>query len=89
MDTHDTMPSPIADAYSQVGCDRVWTEFQAALQQVPPLPRLAFLLSDVLGKPLDEVAALLGRDGRACRQLIDDARSRLRALHAGTHGDTP
>lgn len=71
------------------GCDRVWIEFQASLQAVPILPRLAFLLSDVLGKPIDEVAGLLGRDPATCRRLIDDARSRLRATRARVHGDPP
>jgi RNA polymerase sigma-70 factor, ECF subfamily len=71
------------------GCDRVWLEFQASLQALPILPRLAFLLTDVLGKPVSEVAALLGRDPATCRQLIDDARTRLRAMHASAHGDEP
>jgi Sigma-70, region 4. len=71
------------------GCDRVWLEFQASLQAVPILPRLAFLLSDVLGKPIEEVAGLLGRDAATCHRLIDDARIRLRAMHARAHGDHP
>lgn len=68
--------------------DRVWIEFLAALEQLPPLARLAFLLNDVLGQSPDDIAALLGHDAATCRQLVDDARSRLRALHAGGHGDT-
>ncbi|MGF6493087.1 DNA-directed RNA polymerase specialized sigma24 family protein [Luteibacter sp. 621] len=89
MDTQNMAPPRIAEPHTRESCDRVWDEFQAALQQLPALPRLAFLLSEVLGKPMDEVATLLGRDGASCRQLIDDARSRLRALHASAHGDTP
>lgn len=71
----------------EASCDRVWLDFQASLQAVPILPRLAFLLSDVLGKPIDEVAGLLGRDAATCHRLIDDARTRLRAMRAGVHGD--
>ncbi|UPG88453.1 hypothetical protein L2Y96_13600 [Luteibacter aegosomaticola] len=89
MDTENATPSCDPALHRDDGCDRVWLEFQAVLQRVPILPRLAFLLSEVLGKPLDEVAGLLGRDIPACRQLIDDARSRLRALHAAAHGDPP
>lgn len=89
MDTLNAMQPGFADTGHDNGCDRVWVEFQAALQHVPLLPRLAFLLSDVLGKPIDEVAHLLGRDIATCRQLIGDARTRLRALHVGGHGDHP
>ena len=89
MDTKNAMPSRTADSSGKEGCDRVWDEFQAALQELPALPRLAFLLSEVLDMPMDDVATLLGRDGASCRHLIDDARSRLRALHASAHGDTP
>jgi DNA-directed RNA polymerase specialized sigma24 family protein len=89
MDTPEATQQRHAGTARVEGCDRVWIEFQAALQQLPLLPRVAFLLSDVLGKPIGEVSALLGRDADTCRELIDDARTRLRALRAGAHGDHP
>jgi RNA polymerase sigma-70 factor, ECF subfamily len=49
-----------------------------ALERLSPLERAAFLLHDVFGLEFDEVAATIGRDPAACRQLATRARSHVR-----------
>lgn len=48
-----------------------------ALERLSPLERAAFLLHDVFGVSFDEVAATLGRDPAACRQLAKRARAHV------------
>lgn len=50
-----------------------------ALERLSPLERAAFLLHDVFGVPLDEVATTLGREAPAVRQLASRARRHVRA----------
>ena len=50
-----------------------------ALERLSPLERAAFLLHDVFGVPLDEVATTLDRDAAAVRQLAVRARRHVRA----------
>ncbi|ANJ74994.1 RNA polymerase sigma factor SigJ [Ralstonia insidiosa] len=56
----------------------VSTAFLLALERLTPLERAAFLLHDVFELPFDEVAARLGRDTAACRQLAARARGHVR-----------
>jgi len=49
-----------------------------ALERLSPLERAAFLLHDVFGLDFAEVAATVGRDAAACRQLAARARSHVR-----------
>jgi RNA polymerase sigma-70 factor (ECF subfamily) len=49
-----------------------------ALERLSPLERAAFLLHDVFGLGFDEVAASIGRDAAACRQLAARARIHVR-----------
>jgi RNA polymerase sigma-70 factor (ECF subfamily) len=49
-----------------------------ALERLSPLERAAFLLHDVFGESFDEVAASIGRDAAACRQLASRARANVR-----------
>lgn len=56
----------------------VSTAFLLALERLTPLERAAFLLHDVFELPFDEVAARLGRDAPACRQLAARARGHVR-----------
>ncbi|KHK49805.1 hypothetical protein PI87_24380 [Ralstonia sp. A12] len=56
----------------------VSTAFLLALERLTPLERAAFLLHDVFEVPFDEVAARLGRDTAACRQLAARARGHVR-----------
>jgi len=56
----------------------VSTAFLLALERLTPLERAAFLLHDVFELPFGEVAARLGRDAAACRQLATRARGHVR-----------
>ncbi|WP_081944861.1 sigma-70 family RNA polymerase sigma factor [Sphingopyxis sp. MWB1] len=49
-----------------------------ALERLSPLERAAFLLHDVFGVGFDEVAATIGRDAAAARQLASRARAHVR-----------
>ena len=62
--------------------ERVWHEFLAALDKLPPDARAVLLLHDVLGAGFDDIVPLLGLDLAVCRQRLGQARS---CLHA--HGD--
>lgn len=59
-----------------------------ALERLSPLERAAFLLHDVFDYSFTQVAAALGRNEAACRQLASRARARVResrptgALHS-------
>jgi DNA-directed RNA polymerase specialized sigma24 family protein len=48
-----------------------------ALERLSPLERAAFLLHDVFGVSLDEVATTLDRDAAAVRQLAVRARKHV------------
>jgi RNA polymerase sigma-70 factor (ECF subfamily) len=48
-----------------------------ALERLSPLERAAFLLHDVFGESYDEIAASLGREAAACRQLAARARANV------------
>jgi RNA polymerase sigma-70 factor (ECF subfamily) len=50
-----------------------------ALERLSPLERAAFLLHDVFGESFEDIAATLGRDAAAARQLASRARQHLRA----------
>src|SRR3546814_6367281 len=49
-----------------------------ALERLSPLERSAFLLHDVFGESFEDIAAALGRDAAACRQLASRARDIVR-----------
>jgi RNA polymerase sigma-70 factor (ECF subfamily) len=52
----------------------VWEGFLALLDQLPTDARVAFLLSEVFEMPMDDVAALVGRDVNGCQRLVEHAR---------------
>ena len=52
--------------------------FMVLLERLAPVERAAFLLHDVFGVGFDEVAATIGRDAAACRQLAVRARAHVR-----------
>ena len=58
--------------------DDVTLPLMLALERLSPLERAAFLLHDVFGVGFDEIAATIGRDPAACRQLASRARSHVR-----------
>lgn len=69
------LPEPVVDP---VEADDVTLPLMLALERLSPLERAAFLLHDVFGESFDDVAASLGRDAAACRQLAHRAREHVR-----------
>jgi len=70
------LPDPIVDPEET---DDVTLPLMLALERLSPLERAAFLLHDVFGQNFDEVAAAIGRDPAASRQLAARARDHIRA----------
>lgn len=69
------LPEPIVEEDEG---DDVTLPLMLALERLSPLERAAFLLHDVFGLSFDEVAATVGRDTAACRQLASRARAHVR-----------
>jgi RNA polymerase sigma-70 factor (ECF subfamily) len=70
------LPEPVVE---EAVDDDITLPLMVALERLSPLERGAFLLHDVFGLDFDEVAATLGREPAACRQLASRARSHVRA----------
>lgn len=69
------LPEPIIDSTpDEVDEDDLTLTLMMALERLSPLERAAFLLHDVFGVPLDEVAATLDREAASVRQLAVRAR---------------
>jgi RNA polymerase sigma-70 factor (ECF subfamily) len=71
------LPEPIFDAQETVS-DDVTLTLMLALERLSPLERAAFLLHDVFGVALDEIASALDREPAACRKLATRAREHVR-----------
>lgn len=71
------LPDPIVEEEEAV--DDVTLPLMLALERLSPLERAAFLLHDVFGLGFEEIAASIGRDPAACRQLATRARTHVRA----------
>jgi RNA polymerase sigma-70 factor, ECF subfamily len=71
------LPEPIFDAEESIA-DDVTLTLMLALERLSPLERAAFLLHDVFGVALDEVASTLEREPAACRKLATRAREHVR-----------
>ncbi len=69
------LPDPVVEEASE---DDVTLPLMLALERLSPLERAAFLLHDVFGLDFEEVAATIGRDPAACRQLAARARTHVR-----------
>jgi RNA polymerase sigma-70 factor (ECF subfamily) len=72
------LPEPIFDAEQQVS-DDLTLSLMLALERLSPLERATFLLHDVFGLRLDEVANAIERDPAACRKLASRAREHVRS----------
>lgn len=81
------LPEPIFDAEESVSDDLTLT-LMLALERLSPLERAAFLLHDVFGVALDEVASELGREPATCRKLATRAREHVRKARR-RYGVTP
>jgi RNA polymerase sigma-70 factor (ECF subfamily) len=73
------LPEPVVQADDDLDVDDVTLPLMLALERLSPLERAAFLLHDVFGLDFDEVAATVGREPAACRQLASRARTHVRA----------
>jgi RNA polymerase sigma-70 factor, ECF subfamily len=72
------LPEPVVES-GEDELDDVTLPLMMALERLSPLERAAFLLHDVFGLGFEEVAATIGRDPAACRQLASRARAHVRA----------
>lgn len=74
------LPEPIVEMkVDEFPDDDLTLTLMLALERLSPLERAAFLLHDVFGIKLEEVAATLDRDSRAVRQLAVRARKHVQA----------
>ena len=69
------LPDPVLEEEEE---EDVALPLMLALERLSPLERAAFLLHDVFGLEFEEVAATIGRDPPACRQLAARARAHVR-----------
>jgi RNA polymerase sigma-70 factor, ECF subfamily len=72
------LPEPVVES-GEDELDDVTLPLLLALERLSPLERAAFLLHDVFSLDFAEVAATIGRDEAACRQLASRARAHVRA----------
>ncbi len=71
------LPEPMIEEPDEVDQDDLTLTLMLALERLSPLERAAFLLHDVFGVPLDEVAATVEREPAAVRQLAARARKHV------------
>ncbi|MFP4906027.1 RNA polymerase sigma factor SigJ, partial [Paraburkholderia sp. BR14261] len=76
------LPDPVVEEDEQ---EDVTLPLMLALERLSPLERAAFLLHDVFGLEFDEVAATIGRESAACRQLAARARTHVREARPRFH----
>ncbi len=69
------LPDPVVE---EEEVEDVTLPLMMVLERLSPLERAAFLLHDVFGQNFDEVAAAIGRDPAAARQLAARARAHVR-----------
>lgn len=72
------LPDPLVEMADD-DVDDITLPLMVALERLSPLERAAFLLHDVFGVDFDEIAATIGREPAACRQLASRARMHVRA----------
>jgi len=79
------LPEPLVideravDADPVVLAESLSLGFLALLEQLSPVERAVFLLHEVFGYPLDEIAGMVGKSGANCRQIARRAREHLHA----------
>lgn len=71
------LPEPLLED-PQEDQDDLTLTLMMALERLSPLERAAFLLHDVFGVPLDEIATTLDREAASVRQLAVRARQHVR-----------
>jgi RNA polymerase sigma-70 factor (ECF subfamily) len=77
------LPEPIVEPEPEaMRLDELTLTLMMALERLSPLERAAFLLHDVFGVSLEEVATTLQRDAPAVRQLAVRARKHIQAARS-------
>jgi RNA polymerase sigma factor (sigma-70 family) len=72
------LPEPLVETEDEaIDPDDLTMTLMLALERLSPLERAAFLLHDVFGLPLNEIAATLDREAPAVRQLASRARKHV------------
>ena len=72
------LPEPIVESeQDEIDEDDLTLTLMMALERLSPLERAAFLLHDVFGMPLDDVATTLDRESASVRQLAVRARRHI------------
>ncbi len=71
------LPEPMIEESDEMDQDDLTLTLMLALERLSPLERAAFLLHDVFGVPLDEVAETVEREPAAVRQLAARARKHV------------
>ncbi|SMO86127.1 sigma-70 family RNA polymerase sigma factor [Paracoccus laeviglucosivorans] len=72
------LPEPLIEVEDDaLRPDNLTLSLMMALERLSPLERAAFLLHDVFGQPLDEVAQIVDRSPAATRQLASRARAHV------------
>ncbi|MDO8978983.1 MAG: sigma-70 family RNA polymerase sigma factor [Afipia sp.] len=71
------LPEPMIEEPDEMDQDDLTLTLMLALERLSPLERAAFLLHDVFGVPLDDVAATVEREPAAVRQLAARARKHV------------
>ncbi|MEN3952304.1 RNA polymerase sigma factor SigJ [Iodidimonas sp. SYSU 1G8] len=73
------LPEPLIDAVepAEMIADDITTTLMLAMERLSPLERAAFLLHDIFGVALGDVAGALGREPAAVRQLASRARKHV------------
>lgn len=72
------LPEPLIAEGDETPADDLTLTLMIALERLSPLERAAFLLHDIFGVAMDDVATTLGRDAAAVRQLAARARRHVR-----------
>jgi RNA polymerase sigma-70 factor (ECF subfamily) len=77
----DRLPEPVDLDHTGLGrleiLDQISMAFLVLLQRLTPAERAVLLLHDVFDMPHAEIAALLGKNDAACRQLLKRARENV------------
>ncbi|MGE0326520.1 MAG: RNA polymerase sigma factor SigJ [Polyangiaceae bacterium] len=74
------LPEPVptrSDADPIERAEQISQAFLVVLESLSPLGRAAYLLREVLGYEYPEIASVLDRDERACRQLVSRAKREI------------
>jgi RNA polymerase sigma-70 factor (ECF subfamily) len=72
------LPEPLIETEDEaIDPDNLTMTLMLALERLSPLERAAFLLHDVFGLPLNEIATTLDREAPAVRQLASRARKHV------------